>query len=205
MGTFSRLRNGSPDYMTGMTTVSVTPSGFVLSGPNGVGGTFNTSTGGYDEPLNISRQAGFVGQFRRSATPRTGVTASVPVTTSNSAGTIQTTPLTFTGGGQINDDELHGRQQRGQPQPSQQAYRRVQQPRPVARIAERNRQFGSPSPWPNCLGGKESRDDLECLNQRRSSGLRLQRPQRALCHDFEQRCLEGPTFRNPGWSPAHLR
>lgn len=90
----------SPGYTTGMTTVSVTPSGFVLSGTNGVGGPFTTSAGGNTTLTVTSARLDSSGNFVEAQAVATGVTAIVPVTVSNSAGTIQSTPLTFTGGTQ---------------------------------------------------------------------------------------------------------
>ncbi len=86
-------------YVTGVGTITFAPSGFVIAGTNGVGGSFSAYEGSsttltvYSGPLSSS------GAFTQDQDVRGGYSVSVPVTSSNtSVGTVSPSSVSFTGG-----------------------------------------------------------------------------------------------------------
>src|SRR5262249_33617773 len=81
-------------------TVTLQPSGFVLSGPLGIGADFLTTTGAANADLTImSALLDPAGNFQAEQAVRGGLTVNVNVSSSNpSIGTITASPVTFSGG-----------------------------------------------------------------------------------------------------------
>ena len=101
-GTSATLTATASGYTSGSTTITIAPSGFVLSSPvpPGLGTSFNTTTTSANTTLTINA-AQLDSSFNYVALGqlRGGVTVNVPVTSGTPAtGTITTSPVTFTGG-----------------------------------------------------------------------------------------------------------
>ncbi len=85
-------------YNTGTSTITFAPSGFVIAGPNGVGGSFDAFEGSsttltvYSGPLSS-------GAFLQDQAIRGGFSTNVPVNSSNTAvGTVSPSSVSFSGG-----------------------------------------------------------------------------------------------------------
>ena len=94
----------APNYNTATATITLAPSAFVISGPNGIGGAFNT-TQGSTTPLTVQAVRLSSGVAAQTQQLRTGISATVPVSsTVTSVGTLvqangfPATSVTVTGG-----------------------------------------------------------------------------------------------------------
>jgi hypothetical protein len=82
----------------GTATINLAPSGFIIAGPDGNGASFTTNPGIVTPLSVISAQLDSNLNFVQQQALSGGVTATVNVTSSNTAaGTISTSPVTFTG------------------------------------------------------------------------------------------------------------
>jgi hypothetical protein len=82
-------------YTGDTVVVTLTPSGFIINSPSSI--STNTRAGNTNVQITAARlNAALVPQFNQAL--RGGLTVNVSVTASGTAGTITTSPLTFTGG-----------------------------------------------------------------------------------------------------------
>lgn len=97
--TLTASANGLP---SGTATITLTPSGFLLEGPNGIGTSSFTTNQGLNTTLSVyAAQLDASFNFVEIQRVRGGFSASVNVTSVNPAvGTITTSPLVFNGGDQ---------------------------------------------------------------------------------------------------------
>jgi hypothetical protein len=91
-------------YTNGSGTITITPSGFVLAGPNGNGNSFTVNQGTVTALTVSAARLDSSFNFVETQQIRLGATISVPVTSSaTNVGTIVLSPITFTAG---NDTEV---------------------------------------------------------------------------------------------------
>jgi hypothetical protein len=82
------LTASAPGYLSTSTTLTLAPSGFVISGPNGVGATFGTSLGNGSIDLSVGvvvLDAATLAPTAIFEALRGGIVASVAVTSSGAA------------------------------------------------------------------------------------------------------------------------
>jgi hypothetical protein len=90
----------APGFGSANGTVTLTPSGFVLSGPFGLGANFLTTAGSANSNINVfAARLDASGNYMESQALAGGLSANISVTSSApAAGTITTSPVTITGG-----------------------------------------------------------------------------------------------------------
>jgi hypothetical protein len=93
----------APGFGSANGAVTLTPSGFVLSGPFGLGANFFTTSGSANSNINVfAARLDASGNYLESQTVAGGLSANVSVTSSAPAvGTITTSPVTITGGSNL--------------------------------------------------------------------------------------------------------
>ena len=95
------LTASASGFTSGTATVLLTPSGFVLQGPKGVGASFSATQGASTTITVLPARLDSSLNFAEGQQLRPGVSASVTVTSSSTTvGTISTSPLTFNPGDQ---------------------------------------------------------------------------------------------------------
>ena len=88
----------APGYTNGTGTVTLTPSGFVLAGPNGIGSPFTTYQG-VTTTLTVYAARLSGGVFAEAQQLRGGLAVNVPVSTSiSSVGTVSSPSVALSGG-----------------------------------------------------------------------------------------------------------
>src|SRR5205814_4506908 len=86
-------------YNTGVATVTLTPSGFVLAGPNGIGGSFSVTQGSTADLTISAARLDSSNAFAEIQQVRGGSFADVSLANSpQSLGTVSPSTLTFNGG-----------------------------------------------------------------------------------------------------------
>jgi hypothetical protein len=98
-GTTATVTASFAGYNNGVATITYANSGFVISGPSGIGANFNTFQG-VQSPLTVfAARLDSTGLFVEQEDVAAGTTLSVPIASSNpSIGTVSPTLLSFTGG-----------------------------------------------------------------------------------------------------------
>jgi len=98
----------APNYSSGTGTITLTPSGFLLAGPAGIGTSTLTTNQGVSSTLTVYAarlDSSFNSQENQQI--RGGLTVAVPVTSSStSVGTITSSPVTFNGGDSSNTTQF---------------------------------------------------------------------------------------------------
>ncbi|MEP6714564.1 MAG: hypothetical protein ABJC09_03260, partial [Terriglobia bacterium] len=90
--------NAAAIYISGTSTVTLAPSGFVIAGANGVGSSMNVNQGSTTTLTVSSAQLSASGNFVQIQQLMGGGTAAVTLSNSNSgAGTLSSSSLNFTG------------------------------------------------------------------------------------------------------------
>ena len=92
----------APNFTSGTGTITFSPSGFVLAGPNPIGVQSFSTNQGVSTPLTVSAaRLDAMSNFVQLQPLRGGTSVAVTVNSSNtSVGTISSSPLTFNGGDQ---------------------------------------------------------------------------------------------------------
>ncbi len=86
----------APNYATGTATIAVTPSGFVVAGPNGIGNSFTTNQGSTTQLTVSAARLDANLNYVETQSVRAGILASVDVTSGDTnIGTIDQSPLIF--------------------------------------------------------------------------------------------------------------
>jgi hypothetical protein len=97
----ANLTASATGFINGSSTITMTPSGFVLMGPNGVGSSFSTTQGLSTTLTVIAARLDSTLNFAEAQQLRAGISASVAVTSSGTTvGTISPSPLAFNSGDQ---------------------------------------------------------------------------------------------------------
>ena len=89
----------APSYIAGNGTMTLANSGFVVSGPAGIGGAFTVSQGAVSTLTVYPAQLDSSGNFHQSQQLRGGYSISVPVNSSDTGvGTLSASSVSFSGG-----------------------------------------------------------------------------------------------------------
>ena len=98
-GSTATITASTPGYTAGTGTVTIANSGFVVSGPNGIGATFNTVQGVQTTLTVSAARLDSNNAFVESEEVVGGATVTVPIASAPSTiGTVSPTSLTFPGG-----------------------------------------------------------------------------------------------------------
>ena len=98
-GTTVTITASFPGYANGTATITYANSGFVVYGPNGIGGAFQTFQGVQTSLTVYAARLDSSGLFVEPENVAKGSTISVPIASSTtSVGTVSPTLLSFTGG-----------------------------------------------------------------------------------------------------------
>ena len=109
------LDANSQGYADGTSTVTATPSAFVLAGPNGIGGSFTSGQNASTQLTVSSVQLDSAGNVGANQPLAGGQTAVVTLTVGDpNLGTVAPPSVTFTGGTSTVQYPVHRRQHRGE-------------------------------------------------------------------------------------------